>query len=246
MQAVDQIDQLMQFFSLAGRHKFKKWYKQFAMALFDMWLVNSDVHFHLRHPKKKQQNYHRYIYHNALGNALIATNWTEYMQIEEFKLNKFANDHGNRVSEDVRVLQGLGIDTNDNNSVSSDMNALSSLSSGACIPSCVGVAHETAKPSVVQRCCQICLFEGRGRVWKNVAYCATHRMKACVQIQPDKSVEKMYFCARKGKRIKCTDWTWMCSDKHLSCWDKFHSFYLPAGVFHTHATSKDGDNLIFV
>jgi hypothetical protein len=62
---------------------------------------------------------------------------------------------------------------------------------------------------------------------------------------PDKSVEKMYFCARKGKSIKCTDWTWMCPDKHLSCWDKFHSFYLPAGVFHTHATSNVGDKLIF-
>eukprot|EP00957_Ditylum_brightwellii_P044116 3347483-Ditylum_brightwellii.AAC.1 len=90
------------------------------------------------------------------------------MQIEESKLNKFVNDYGNIVSDDVRVLQGLGIDTNDNNSASSDISALSSLSSGACILSCVGVAHETVKPSVVQHCCQICLFEGRGRAWKNI------------------------------------------------------------------------------
>eukprot|EP00957_Ditylum_brightwellii_P033181 2514385-Ditylum_brightwellii.AAC.1 len=83
-----------------------------------MGLVNSDVRFHLRHPKNKQQKHHRYIYHNALGNALKATNWNKYMQIEESKLNKVANNHGNRVSEDVKVLQGLGIDTNNNNSVS--------------------------------------------------------------------------------------------------------------------------------
>eukprot|EP00957_Ditylum_brightwellii_P148586 11313270-Ditylum_brightwellii.AAC.1 len=113
------------------------------MALLDMELVNSDVHFHLCYPTKKQWKHYRYNYYKALENDLITTYQTKYMQMEQSKLHKFANNHENSVSRDVTVLHDLVIDTNDDNSISSDISALSSFPSDSCIPSCVGVAHET-------------------------------------------------------------------------------------------------------
>ena len=54
MQAVDRLDQLMSLFSLAKRHPFKKWYRKFAMALFDYALTNAEIHYFMANPHKKR------------------------------------------------------------------------------------------------------------------------------------------------------------------------------------------------
>ena len=58
MQAVDRVDQLMSLFSLAKRHQFKKFYKNFMLALFDMAIVNADIHYHLANPSAKNKKDH--------------------------------------------------------------------------------------------------------------------------------------------------------------------------------------------
>ena len=55
MQAVDRVDQLMQLMSLCKRHQFKKWYRQFFLALLDMALVNADIHYHFANPSEKKK-----------------------------------------------------------------------------------------------------------------------------------------------------------------------------------------------
>ena len=56
MQGVDRLDQLLSLYSLANRHKFKKWYKQMAMALLHFGLTNAEVHNFMVNPEKKKRN----------------------------------------------------------------------------------------------------------------------------------------------------------------------------------------------
>jgi hypothetical protein len=61
--------------------------------------------------------------------------------------------------------------------------------------------------------CAVCRFELRGRKQAG-NYCMTHRLALCLHIRP---------CEK--------DYDWICPDQSISCWDKFHTFYLQAGIF---------------
>ena len=56
-----------------------------------------------------------------------------------------------------------------------------------------------------------------------------------------------YYCNSKGKKIQCFDWSWICPNKEMTCWDKFHTFYLPKGVFTlSHKQNTDDMDNMFV
>ena len=83
----------------------------------------------------------------------------------------------------------------------------------------------------LQRICQICVFEGSTRQYKDVAYCAQHQICACLQVQPDHTEKNLFFDHSVQKYVQCTDWSWMCQDEGLSCWEKLHKFYIPNDLF---------------
>ena len=61
--------------------------------------------------------------------------------------------------------------------------------------------------------CAVCRFELRGRKQAG-NFCMTHHLALCLHIRPSEK-----------------DYDWICPDQSISCWDKFHTFYLQAGIF---------------
>jgi hypothetical protein len=91
------------------------------------------------------------------------------------------------------------------------------------------------------KACQVCLYEGRGVQQKDVVTCAAHRVRVCAA--PPKKSAPMAEWLYKNKGPKYVQW--ICLDPKKTCWDKFHSFYVPHGLFpswETVAKSKKDEN----
>lgn len=112
-----------------------------------------------------------------------------------------------------------------------------------CIPCKVGKIECENPLTTKQKFCQKCLFKGCGRKLLNVAYCKKHCIHACIQKYPDNTKTGLYYDTNLGKKVVCSDWSWMCPNKGMSCWDKFHTYYALTDVFYIHAGSKDKEKV---
>jgi hypothetical protein len=76
--------------------------------------------------------------------------------------------------------------------------------------------------------CQVCNYEMQKPKWKGVVMCMNHVVRLCSGITPPRcdSLPELY--QQNGDKV--TDWSWTCPTK-ISCWNKFHEFYLPNGLF---------------
>jgi hypothetical protein len=76
------------------------------------------------------------------------------------------------------------------------------------------------------RKCKICQYEGRGTKIKTV-FCNSHKVCLCFQSWNEPP---------KAKGIMCPNQDW-------TCWEKFHRFYLPEGLFYQNGHFKRNSKL---
>jgi hypothetical protein len=76
--------------------------------------------------------------------------------------------------------------------------------------------------------CHVCEFEGRNIVMKHNVYCKVHCIHLCTE---SKKTTQELDLKRTDNGEPVTDFLWVCPDSHLSCWQKFHTFYEPQNLF---------------
>ena len=75
-----------------------------------------------------------------------------------------------------------------------------------------------------------------GKNRKNVHWCSKCKVRMCTGKVADHTNKCEFWKRTRGKNDKhviknVEDWGWVCQDRNLSCWDKFHSFYKEQGLF---------------
>jgi hypothetical protein len=91
------------------------------------------------------------------------------------------------------------------------------------------VAETFAGSQLSQRgkCCQICLFEGKGVRIHKVVTCQAHQVRVCADVSHEESDLVKYMTKYHGQDTVY----WCCPDLDLTCWEKLHQFYIPSGLF---------------
>jgi hypothetical protein len=91
------------------------------------------------------------------------------------------------------------------------------------------VEHQVFKNQIGKRHknCQVCEFEGSHIVMKHTKYCETHCVCLCIiRHTPSHKLE-----LNKIDDNPVTDFSWVCPNTNLACWEKLHTFYGPRGLF---------------
>ena len=248
MQGVDRHDQLRTLFSLATRHQFQKYYMTLIMALIDFALVNAHIHYHMAHPALKKSKEHRANFMQILSDSIRNANW-HALQSNHHQRAAYRNQthmHANIVSPErsrVRNILGLSSETDTNECIL--LHGQDTLCRNATSINCnprVTLDMEDELGSKAKMYCQVCQYEGRGRVSMNVTYCYKHCIRACCKVQDDIKLRKsIRFPPRKAIPIHGgMDFsTWMCQEVNMTCWEKMHTFYLPHEIF-TSVKQKEG------
>jgi hypothetical protein len=73
--------------------------------------------------------------------------------------------------------------------------------------------------------------EMRLYMWKSVALCSKHSVRLCMERREAHQECDPVLIKKDGSKV--TDWSWT-SPTNKSCWDKFHEFYQPNGLFNTY------------
>jgi hypothetical protein len=76
--------------------------------------------------------------------------------------------------------------------------------------------------------CQVCKYEMRKPKWKSVMLCPTHGVRLCLEVREQR--QNCLPTIRKKDGSPVTDWSWTCESTD-SCWNKYHKFYRPKGLF---------------
>ena len=72
-----------------------------------------------------------------------------------------------------------------------------------------------------KRCCVVCRFEGRSPTI-NTDYCCNHNVALCRLLQEGDPQP------------------YACPDRNLTCWEKFHQYYLPQNLFSAKGNLRKG------
>ena len=136
------------------------------------------------------------------------------LQVQDYK-NYFKSLVGNTSVEAQTSLHGENMD--------------SYTSTESCVP--CKIKEVIPDVSQQQMFCQICKFEGRGRLLQNVAFCKNHGVNACIHSHILIIWLTIYFLISSLDTKKYHDWSWVCPHGNISCWDKFHTFYLHQNLF---------------
>jgi len=107
-----------------------------------------------------------------------------------------------------------------------NMFSMSAYPAKMCTP--VPLSALNIKLSNKIRRCQICHYEMRPDKWKSVVFCSRHGVRLCTQRRDSCKDSEPTLVQVDGSPV--TDWTWT-HDSSLSCWEKFHQFYEPEGLF---------------
>jgi hypothetical protein len=243
MQAVDRFDQLNQLFSLAKRHKFKKYYNQLTMALLDMALVNAEQHFFMVDGRKKTDE-SRYEFRKVLSQSFL-----EYTS----ELNELNDDFGlNKLFVSTQEVT-MHITDNDDNpgrvvlGKQQDDGFLLAPNTEAPTPSIAASTTRCQPISVMAYMkrknsnlsggrsyrgsrCQVCAWEMRSNVTKNVALCSEHGIRMCTVLRPLSAESPFAKALLDEEKKKMLD-EWYCKDQTITCWRKGHEFYIPRGIW---------------
>ena len=79
------------------------------------------------------------------------------------------------------------------------------------------------------RACQVCLYEGRPAVLKDVIVCKAHKVRVCanVPVKPSDLVEWL----KKRRSVTDESLDWYADLLDATCWEKLHFYYVPNGLF---------------
>jgi Transposase IS4 len=243
MQAVDRFDQLNQLFSLAKRHKFKKYYNQLSMALLDMALVNAERHFFMVDGRKKHDE-SRYEFRKVLSQYFLDYTSEINELNDDFRLNNlFVSPQDvtmpipDNVDNPGRVVLGK----------QQDDGFLWAPNTEAPMPSIAATTARCQPISVMAYMkqnnsnlsggrsyrgsrCQVCAWEMRANVTKNVAFCSEHGIRMCTVLRPLPPQSPLAKALLDEEKKKMLD-EWYCNDQSITCWRKGHEFYIPRGIW---------------
>ena len=211
MQAVDRLDQLVALFSLAKRHQFKKYYNKLTMGLMDFGMSNAEIHYFLANPEEKEPSNHRYLYRDTLADDLFQTDWTS-------------------TSYSANPIFGNGDEAT--MTPTKPKPSIASPKKVSCSPIAVSQFIRKSKDghgtTYEGMCCQICVYEGRGRLSRHVVFC-THGVRACT-INHVEHIPKTPLAKKLRESLDGTE-GWLCPNMNATCSEKLHKFYIPKGLF---------------
>ena len=90
--------------------------------------------------------------------------------------------------------------------------------------------------------CQVCRFEDRKPKWKSVMLCRQHGVRLCTEAREQREACEPILKRKDGSAV--TDFTWSCQTTD-SCWNKFHQFYQPKGLFNNNFSLDSKDKVKF-
>jgi len=93
--------------------------------------------------------------------------------------------------------------------------------------------------------CQICAFEMRKNVTKDVSFCKSHGVRCCTIVRPLEENSKITAAVEKAKKDGDINGLlrWYCKNTNATGWQKAHMWYIPRGLFGkkpTYRTDKFG------
>ena len=213
MQGVDRTDQMRSSrYSIADGHSFKKWHKKLAMAFIDIARVNAYETRKLAQndeagEKEKQRvesrDPHRFFLLQLISDLLYG-NW----------MNAIESDPSEILSEST---PGTPTSTT-RASRSSPSPSIQCRSDRSSL-----LIKGGKKKHRSSRNCVICKHEGR-KATQRTFYCHNHKVCVCMHryYRNDPSNPGLNLKSSQDSREYSYEWT---------CWDKFHAYYLPRGLF---------------
>jgi len=203
MQGVDRHDQLRARFSLASGHSFKRWYKKLALAMIDIARVNAHLTQLLVRPSNSNKRDPHRSFVVELSKQLINGDW-RHAPSSEFML----------YDEDGDSPPPLFVNSPSANASTSRRPLTPSTASPRKIFTCVAIASHQVfdSKSKKKRVCVVCRFENRPTTLRT-DFCGQHSVCLCTRMYPDASPQ------------------FGCDRTDLTCWQKYHQVYVPAGLF---------------
>jgi hypothetical protein len=249
MQAVDRFDQLNQLFSLAKRHKFQKYYNKLTMALLDIALVNAEQHYFMVEGRVRRDEA-RYNFRKELAYLFFDTSWDYFETDGDIALNnhfkspqdvniQVTANHAAGRSMVVRMRQrddGFLMAPNTEDVTTSPTIRDRRQSTTTCHP--ISVMAYMKQNNMGQRGgrsyrgsrCQVCAWEMRPDVTKNVAFCSEHGIRMCTVHRPLPADSPFAVALQDDNKMESLK-EWYCPDKSATCWQKGHEFYIPKGIW---------------
>ena len=211
MQGVDRLDQLRSRFSICDGHSFKKWHKKLAMAFIDIARVNAYVTRKLvmesenrmpTHPQEARDP-HRFFMLELIGD-LLKERWMHAMDTQTLMVGVAEEMPG---STPKKPLLSKKIMSSPQCDAYTSKDALAHL----------------GKTSRDARACVVCKHEGRYAT-TITDYCNEHKVCLCRKLYKRCEKDNEGFVLETSKESEDYQYHW-------SCWNKFHLYYLPKGLF---------------
>jgi len=225
MQGVDRLDQIRARYSIANGHSFKKWHKNLAMAFIDIACCNAYLTRKLvctdRSPSQDGDS-------RQVMATMPARNEHEKFMIEliqELVSSKWQEN----VEDDVLPYddQEFGVLAR-SPTVSRSLPGTPKIPMTTC-STLIDCPYVTSKQALedssrTKRQCIVCRWEDRHPT-ESTNYCLAHKVCLCGKIYPGDMKE------------------YMCPQSELTCWQKYHLFYLREGLFSTNGNLKRSSEL---
>jgi len=250
---VDRFDLLLSKYSITKRHRFNCYYKSLMMTMIDFGITQAYLTYKLALPRQNKKDVNdeqsRIKFMDSLVDDLLNKNWDEeqYYYNNSNRRRLRSKTMNSTKQEEYNTLLELGVRLENDNDQFEDCTytsseifssairyakkqRLSQIYQSACANPVQAKVVVTGKKSAT---CQICEFEGRGVKLENVDYCHEHKIRACSKIFEIDTKSTRFKYRRQW--IPISNWDWCCppeiTQKGWSCWQKFHLFYLQAGLF---------------
>jgi hypothetical protein len=243
MQAVDRFDQLNQLFSLAERHKFQKYYNKLTMALLDIALVNAEQHYFMVEGRMRKDEA-RYKFRKELSQLFLETAWDFFESDGDVALNNlFMSPQEVTIQapdlspitrqRDNGFLMAPVTDEPKRASIPSQQRQQTTT---FCHPISVMAymkqnnRNQTGGRSYRGSRCQVCAWEKRPNVTKNVAFCSEHGIRMCTVHRSIPVNSPIAMALDNPHKLESLT-EWYCPDQSATCWQKGHEFYIPKGLW---------------
>ncbi len=218
MGGVDRHDRLRSTFSLCKKHKFKKYYVKLLLFIMDIGLTNSWIYYKMCNEQVCNKDGSRADFFQAIAEIMVngETNWKGNFTDGVNELQSILTDN-----------ETNNLDNNNDAQVPGSSNG-NLLSTDICLP--MSLTTIPAKLSTKIKVCQVCKYELRSLKWKSVTLCPKHGVRLCTEVR--KPRQECLPLLIKEDKSPVTDWSWTCPTTD-SCWNKFHTFYQPLGLFNS-------------
>jgi hypothetical protein len=93
------------------------------------------------------------------------------------------------------------------------------------------------------RACQVCLYEGRDQVLKDVVVCKAHKVRVCAN-DPLKDSGIVDWLRSQRRSVSDESLEWFANMPNATCWEKLHFYYVPKGLFPSRSAIAEDHSLV--